>query len=436
MLLFSLATTILAVLLCGLAPAFSATRAGISLDIKTNSSGHARATQSRLGSFLVASQVALAVTVLAAGGLLLHSLFNLETMDAGFDRDHVLTVDMDGTSAGHTPEKVRGFYDQLLEKARSLPGVRSAAISSFVPLSGRMMGINLLVEGYTARAGEDMHVFLTGVMPGYFDTLGIQLLQGRDFTPQDTPNSPRVAIVNRTLARHYFGEQDPIGKHMQTVEGNRTFQVVGVVVDSKYNSLREDARDFFYLDTLQNASPPAVLCTLSIRVAGNAALLRNTLPELIHSLDGSVRVTKIATLHELARDSVHMDRLIAVLCGAFGMVALTLTCIGLYGVLSFSVARKTNEIGIRVALGAEPAYVFRLFVIRGMRLVMAGLLVGLAGALASASLLKSLLFGVERGDPVTFSGICLLLILSAFAACYFPARRAMSVDPMVALRHE
>jgi predicted permease len=438
-LLFSLATTLLAVLLCGLAPAFSATRVDMSHDIKTYAADRRHGMQARLGSLLVVGQVAMSVTVLVAGGLLLHSLLNLETMDVGFDREHIIALDMSG-NAKRTPEQVKNFYDQLLEKAGALPGVRSATMSSFAPVSDRVIGINLrAADGYTARPGEEMKVFLVGVQPGYFSTLGIGLLQGRDFVAQDAPSKPqvssvpRVIIINRSLARHYFGDQDPIGKRLHTVEGNGTWEIVGVVADSKYLSLREDATDFVYLGM---GTPSAVRNTLNVRVAGSVAELRNTLPELIQSLDSSVRVKRIATLQERIDDSLHADRLISVLCGTFSLLALTLTCVGLYGVLSFSVARKTSEIGIRMALGAEPGNIFRLFVGRGMRLVMAGLAVGLAGALASASLLKSLLFGVGRGDPITYLGICVLLALAAFAACFLPARRATRVDPLVALRNE
>jgi predicted permease len=436
-LLFSLGSTMLAVLVCGLAPAFVATRVDISQDVKMSAAGRRHGAPARLGSLLVVGQVAMSVTALVAGGMLLHSLFNLETMDVGFDSDHILALDLNGNSPGQTPEQVKNFYERLLEKASTLPGVRAATLSSFAPVSGRMIGVNVRVEGYTAHAGEDMHVFLLGVRPGYFGTLGIELLRGRDFALRDSPSSPPVAIINHSLARHYFGDQDPVGGRLEFVEGNHTMQIVGVVADSKYNDLREVATDFVYLPSLQRPpTPAAVRSTLSVRVAGTVASLRNALPALIRSLDGSVRVTRIATLRELIDDSLHADRLIAALCGTFSLLALTLTCVGLYGVLSVTVARKTSEIGIRMALGAERGHIFRLFVGRGMRLVIAGVLLGLGGALASTALLKSLLFGVGRGDPITLLGIVLLLAIAAFAACYLPARRATRVDPLVALRSE
>jgi len=435
-LLFSLVTTLLAVLLSGLAPAFSATRVEMSQDIKTYAAESSRGAQARLGNMLVVAQVAMSVTALVAAGMLLHSLLILETMPIGFDRDHILALDMNGNATGHTPQQVKNFYDRLVERVSVLPGVRSATLSSFAPNSGRVFGINLRVEGYIPHAGEELKAFLVTVRSGYFKTLGIELLQGRDFTVQGSPDSSRVAIINRSLARHYFSSHDPVGKRLEFVEGNHSFQIIGVVADTKYNDLREEPVDLVYLASYQGIPNSVIRGTLSVRIAGNMASLRKELPELIHSLDESVRVSRIATLRERIDDSLHADRLIAALCGTFSVLALALTCVGLYGVLSFNVARRTGEIGIRMALGAERRHIFRLFVGRGMRLVTIGLLIGLTTALASTSLIKTLLYGVGRADPITLASICLLLAIAAFAACIMPARRATHVDPLVALRNE
>jgi predicted permease len=437
-LLFSMVSTVLAVLLCGLIPALSATRVDLSLDIKMNAAGRVHGAPARLGGFLVVGQVAMSVAALVAAGMLLHSLFNLETMDVGFDRDHILALDMygmSGNSPEYTNERIASFYDRLLERARALPGVRSATLSSFAPVSGSMIGVNLRAEGYEPRPGEEPKAFLNGVTPGYFSTLGIDLLQGRDFAPQDSPSSPRVAIVNRSLARHYFGDRDPIGKRLEFVESGRKFEIVGVVADSKYYDLRENATDFMCLDRLQSPpESPVINGTLSVRAAGNAGALRNTLPEMVRSLDQSIRISRVATLRERIDDSIHADRVIAALCGSFSLLALLLTGIGLYGILSFSVARRTSEIGIRMALGAQRLDISRLVVGQGMRLVLTGLVLGTAAALAAAGLLTRLLFGVGRVDPLTLIGILLLLAVTAILACHLPARRATRVDPLVALR--
>jgi putative ABC transport system permease protein len=246
-----------------------------------------------------------------------------------------------------------------------------------------------------------------------------------------------VAIVNRSLARHYFDDRNPIGRRLEFVEGGRKFEIVGVVADSKYYDLRENATDLMYLDKLQSLTdPPVIHGTLSVRAAGDAASLRNTLPGIVRSLDQSVRITRMETLRERIDDSIHADRVIAALCGGFSLLALLLTGIGLYGILSFSVARRTSEIGIRMALGAQRTDISRLVVGQGMRLVLTGLVLGTAAALASAGLLQRLLFGVGRVDPLTLLGILLLLAVTAVLACHLPARRATRVDPLVALRTE
>jgi predicted permease len=435
-LLFSLATTVIAVLLSGLAPALFAAKIDINQQIKTHSSDN-RGAQARMGGLLVSGQVAMSVTALVAGGLLLHSLMNLETMPVGFDREHILALDMNGNASGHTAQQVENFYDRLLEQASALPGVQSATLSSFAPVSGRVLGVNLRVPGYTAQSGEELKAFLNGVRPGYFSTLGIELLQGRDFTRQDSQLSLHVVVINRSLADHYFPNQNPIGKRLQFVEGGREMEIIGVVADSKYLDLREPSTDFVYFNSTQaHTSDPIIESTLSVRAAGNLNSLRIALPELIRSLDASVRVTWVATLGERIDNSLNAERLIAFLSGIIGFLALALTCIGLYGVLSFRVGRSTIEIGIRMALGAQRGQIFRLFIGRGMRLVLAGFIVGLVAALASAAFIKSFLYGVGRGDPVTIVGICVLLTAFAFAACFLPAHRAMRVEPLVALRDE
>jgi predicted permease len=299
-----------------------------------------------------------------------------------------------------------------------------------------VIGINVTVDGYTLKPGEVANERFIGVSPGYFETMGIPLLMGRDFTEADVhPNSPSdlltsVAIINRTMARRFFGDGNPIGKYFHFVEGGTRppLEIVGVVADSKYNDLREGPTDFFYL--------PGTHGDLQIRASGSAKSLAGPLLEIVHSLDGSVTVTSIKTLREQVDDSLHPDRLIAALCGVFSILALALTCVGLYGVLAFQVARRTGEIGVRMALGAQPRDIFRLVVGQGLRLTVSGLALGLIAALGASSMLASLLFGVKQTDPLTFLGVSVFLLDAAALACYLPARRAMRVDPMVALRHE
>jgi predicted permease len=435
-LLFTAVALALTVLLCGLAPALSATRGELAEGLKAQGSGsHRSSTESRLGKILIVAQVALSMMLLMVAGLLLRSLWKLETFDAGFDRDNVLVVTTNGFAASETRVEMAVFYNRLLERVKQLPGVRSACYSSFTPISGKEVGVNVTVEGYTLRPGEVANEQFTGVSPGYFETMGIPLLEGREFTEADvhedsnSPQSTTVAIINRTMARRFFGDTSPLGKHFRFVEGNRPLQeIVGVVADSKYNDLREMPIDFFYI--------PGTHGELEIRASGFTKSLVGLLREILHSLDSSVTITSIETLRERVDESLHSDRLIAGLCGAFSLLALALASIGLYGMLAFSVARRTSEIGIRMALGARPRDIFRLIAKQGIALTLLGLGLGAAGAVASTSLLASLLFGVHRGDPLASVAVCVLLLLAALLACLVPARRAMRVDPVIALRCE
>jgi putative ABC transport system permease protein len=438
-LLFTLAATAATVLLCGLVPAISATRLEARPNLSVRGAGEGRRyLPLRLGKNLVLGQVALSVALLLTSGLLLHSLINLETFDAGFNRDRALSAVMNGSATARSPQQVGHFYDRLLARVQALPGVQSASLSLFTPVSGRELGINLRVEGHDTQAGEETHAFFNSVGPNYFASLGIPLLAGRDFSAQDTPDAPPVAIINQTMARHYFGDQSPLGKTFMTVEGHRgPFEIIGLVSDSKYNDLREQTPDFFYMDRLQSPPPTVVRSTLVVRAAGaSAAMLASPVRNLIRRLDDTVTISSVKTLREQVDESLGQDRLIASLCGAFSLLALVLTCIGLYGLLSFNVARRSGEIGIRMALGAGKRGIFRLVIGDGIRLVLPGLLLGMAGALFADKLVRSLLFGVRRADPATFITIAALLALAALLACYVPARRATAVDPLAALRNE
>lgn len=435
-LLFTSILLALTVLVSGLAPALSATRGQLAEELKAQGGGsHRSSTQSRLGRILIVAQVALSMILLAGAGLLLHSLYNLETFDAGFDRDKVSIVTINGYSASRTRDQVAAFYDQLLQRVKQLPEVHSASYSSFAPISGKEVGVNVVVEGYTLRPGEVANERFVGISPGYFETMGIPLLQGRDFAQQEIhPDSPSyqstsVAIINRTMAHRFFGDSSPLGKHFHFVEGNRPpLEIVGVVADSKYNGLRESPTDFFYI--------PGTHGDLEIRTNESAATLAGPLRGILQSLDSSVDIVSIKTLREQVDDSLHPDRLIAALCGTFSILALVLTSVGLYGALAFHVARRTSEIGVRMALGAHPRDIFRLIVGQGMRLTVSGLVLGIIAAVGATSPLASLLFGVKRTDPLAFLGVSAVLLFAAGLACYLPARRAMRVDPMTALRDE
>jgi predicted permease len=430
---FAAAVLTITVLFCGLIPAIASTRGDLTSDLKVSGANAAHAaSRSRLGNLLLGAQIAISVIVLVAAGLPLHSLFNLETYDLGFDADHVLAVTLSGKAASPA------FYDELLDRAKYLPGVEAAAYSALTPLSGNMIGINLAVPGYTPRSVAETHAFFNDVSPGYLTAMRIPLLEGRDFTSQDTAaQAPRVAIINRTMAEHYFHREDPVGRVFGFAGGQGlanlpTLRIIGVVADSIYLDVREKPGDVFY----GPYGRATVRASLVLRASANPAALAGAASDLIRSLDRSVKIETIETMRHQVNESLHEDRLIGALCGVFAALALALTCVGIYGVLSFQVARRTNEIGIRMALGGHRRDILALILLCGMRILAAGLVVGVAGALAITRVMAHMLFGVSPSDLLTYGAVGLVLLLVALAACYIPARRATRVDPMVALRYE
>jgi putative ABC transport system permease protein len=311
----------------------------------------------------------------------------------------------------------------------------SVSYSGFTPMSSKEVGVNIEAEGYTMKPGEVANVRFVGVSPGYFDTMGIPLLVGRDFTQADIRADSQsyqvtnVAIINKTMVERFFGGSNPVGKHIRFVEGNRPpLEIIGVVADSKYNHLRESATDFFYI--------PGTHGDLEVRTSMPGIKLSDSIREVLSSLDNSVRIMEIGTLRQQVDESLYPERMVSALCGTFSILALTLTCVGLYGLLAFDVLRRTSEIGIRMALGAEPRDIFQLVVGQGMRLTCLGLALGSLGGICAGMLLASFLFNVRQTDAPTYLGVSVVLFGASALACYLPARRAMRLAPMVALRHE
>jgi predicted permease len=430
------ATIILAltVLLAGLVPALLATRSSVGRDLQTQTATAAKSvTFSRLAKAFLVTQVALSVALLCAATLLARSLRNLETFNAGFDRDRVLTLTL--TASSH--DSSSNFWsvysasatDRILAHVRALPGICSASLSTITPISNHEFGINVSPYPQSASASDVFNAEFNTVSPHYFETLGIPLLVGRDFTPEDLVQSPaRVAIVNLAMARRLFGSQSALGKQFRTIEGKfPPRQIVGIVANSKYNDLRERDLEFFYL---LGAGP-----TLEVRVAGNATPLIPSLRELISDVDPTLTVSTAATLRSQVYESLRHDQIISALCGCFSFLALLLTCAGLFGALSFSVASRTAEIGLRRALGAQPRQIFSLILGQGISFVVIGLILGYVLAYFSASLLSSLLFGIHPRDLSTYAVVLLFFLAISALACFLPARRASHLDPALALRH-
>ncbi len=414
----------------GLAPAFRAARIDAGPALKET---RAMSPANRLAKMLVVSQAALSLVLLIGATLLARSLQNLETMNPGFDRNNVLIVGLDTEAAGYKGAGLNRYYQQLLARIPQVPGIRSASAALIIPISGGGISNVVEVEGYTPRPEEDKEADVSPVAPKYFETVGTPLLAGRDFTLQDRDGAPKVAIINQTMARYYFRNANPIGRHVSTkFTGN--MEIVGVVGDAKYLSLRETTPRTLYLPYFQRELPwgPALFVRTSLPISAIATPLRSA----VRALDKNVPVKDIWTLYQQVEQSLISERLIAMLSSFFGLLALLLACIGLYGVMSYSVVRRTNEIGIRVALGAARWDVLRLVLQETMLLVAVGIGIGLPVALVSTRLIRSQLFGLEPNDPATICAATLLMLAVSALAGYLPARRAARVDPMEALRHE
>ena len=427
-LLLSLATGVL----FGLAPALQASRAELVPALKDESriavQAGGRWSPRRI---LVMAQTALSVVLLIGAGLFLKSLRNAQRIDPGFDANGLLLLSLD-TSLGRQEEsRSSPFLRQLLERVRSVPGVRLVSASNDVPLGlgGSRRGIS--IEGYQPQSGEDMEVHSNVVGPEYFRTMGIPLVRGRDLTEADGPGSPGAAIVNESFARRYWPGRDPLGRRLRM--GSNPLEVVGVASDGKYRTLGEDPTPFFYVPLLQH---PRGGITLHVRADGAPEGLAAAVRREVRALDPTLPVFDVKTMKEHLGLSLLPARLAGSALGAFGLVALLLGAVGIYGVMAYWVSQRTREMGVRIALGANPRDLLSMVIAQGMGLAAVGVAAGLAAALAAGRAVSSHLYGVDGTDLATFVAVPVGLAAVALLAVYVPARRAMKVDPMVALRYE
>ncbi len=420
----------------GLAPALSASRtgAGPSLHAFTRNltgsfEGH------RLGQALVVAQVALSLILVIGAGLMVRTLRNLETFDAGFSRQGVLLFGIDPTEVGYMGGRRAQFYQQLEQGVSQMPGVRSVSFSYATPIGGLLRELSISIEGHTPQPHEEMHSYVDFVGPRFFETIGIPLLIGRDFGPQDHPGSARVAIINQAMARRFFAGQNPIGRKLgwNRGKGNQECEIIGIVGDAKYLSLREAMLPIVYSNALQGDLGDL---TVEVRTAWNPIGLLPQIRTLLHTFDSRLAPWNPTTLAEQVDASLYQEKLVSTLSSFFGVLALLLACVGLYGIMAYAVARRTNEIGIRMALGAERSDILRLVATQGLKLTFIGLGIGILASLASTRLIGTLLYDVKPTDPLTFVSVSLLVTMLALLASYLPAHRATKVDPMTALRHE
>jgi predicted permease len=435
---FTAAIALLATMLFGLAPALRGTRLDLTPALK-ESAGSLGSKRSRqgLGKGLVVSQVALSLLLLFGAGLFVRTLENLENLDPGFDRKGVLLFDLDPTKSGYKGPAVSTLYKQLLEHIDAIPGVGSASLLEMEPITGGGGWDNSVsVEGYSSRPDENTTVYLNSVGPRYFETLHTPLLLGRDFSSQDTETSQKVAIINQTMARYFFGNSNPIGRKFGWYgdgQNRAQFEIVGVVKDSKYGILREQIPRTAYLDCFQL---PLGGMTIAVRTSLKPSAVISQIRKEIRSIDPGLRPGGFTTLEEHVDNSLGHERLMATLSSLFAGLAVLLACVGLYGVMAYAVARRTNEIGIRMALGAGRAQIVGTILRDSALLILAGVALGLPFAIAAARLISSRLYGLKPADPMTIAGAIILLTAVAALAGYIPARRATKVDPLVALRNE
>ncbi len=433
-LVFTFGVSVLTGLVFGLMPALQTTRADLvsSLKDEGGSTGNERFRRLGLRDALVISQLALSLVLLISAALFVRSLRNAITFDPGFAAQKLVSASLETSSAKLTRQQSQTFYDQTLERMRNVPGVQGATLSVITPLTGGGQRRNIVFDPYQPQPGEDMELNTNVVGPDYFRTLEIPIVRGRDFGPQDVARGVGVAIVNEEVARRYFNG-DALGKRVRIDSEGQFLEIVGVARTAKYRNLREEPLPFIYLPLAQNFQPDM---TLLVRTAGDPATMLGSLRNEIQSATKGVPISAAKPMSALIADELAVDRMIAVLLSVFGAVALLLAAIGIYGVMGYAVAQRTREIGIRIALGAERSDILAMVVRRGMTLTLIGVGIGLVLALVLTRLLKTSLFGVSATDPLTFGALVILLIAVALPACYFPARRATKVDPMVALRSQ
>jgi len=457
---FTLAVSVLTGLLFGFAPAWQATKLNLTASLKDQMGGSTSRSGLTLNKFLVVAQVALSLFLLVGAGLFVRSLRNLRTLDAGFNHENVVQFNLD-TGSGYKSAQRSQLYHQLLARLEALPGARSATLSSFSLLSGNTNGNRIVVPGYNPAPDEDLICRTLLVGPRFFETMQMPVLSGRDFGPQDerpvaaavvansTPPTPAPAtptpapatdapplsaVINQTMARYFFGNENPLGKRFSLRNGGPPMEVIGVVKDAKYETLREPTQRTYYLYYFQQ--PERFGMTFQLRTGSDATAYAATIQQLVRELDPQLQVVRLRTMTEVVSQSLVQERFTAQVASAFSLFALLLACIGLYGVMSYAVTRRTNEIGIRMALGANGQAVVRLVMREVFVLVGVGISLGLVAALATTRLVSSLLFGLTPGDPLTITLATMLMIGVAALAGYLPAHRASRVDPLVALRHE
>ncbi|HEY2169480.1 MAG TPA: ABC transporter permease [Candidatus Angelobacter sp.] len=436
---FTLLVSVVTGIIFGFAPMLRVLRPDLSCSLKEHAG--IRDHRHRLGArkIFIVAQVALSLLLLVTAGLFVRSLRKIYDLDVGFNKENLLLVTLQ-PSAELSGARLKIVYQDLLDKVNALPGVKSSSLSMSSFADGNINLGPFVVEGYTPKPGEDRSLQGDIVSPGFFNTMGIPLRLGRDFRQQDDANATRVVIVNETFARYFFGAASPLGKHFAWSRLDRQpMEIIGVVKDAKYSNLKERTPPYYYTAFLQQDQMASIVRLLEVRTAANPATVSAAVSSAVDSING-VRADTISTMTVQVEESLQQEKMLAQVSSSFGVFALLLACIGIYGVMAHSVTSRTNEIGIRMALGAEPFDVLWMVLREALFLVGLGIAVGIPAALAgtrlASSLVSGLLFGMKASDPVTMALAALMMAVVALLAGYLPARRATKVDPLVALRYE
>ena len=433
-LLFTLALGFAVALLAGIAPALHAAKGNVHEMLKEGGRTGSSVHSNRLRGLLVTSEMALAVVALIGAGLLVKSYRQMSDIRPGFDPEHVAVAQLDLSAASYDAQQADSFYQRLSEHLERQPGVAAVSYADYVPLSiSAGSWEDLQIQGYVPLPGDNMKIYRSLVSPGYFGLMKIPILEGRDFNMRDDITAPPVMIVNQEFVRRYIATGIAVGR---LVRGwGKWFRIVGVVQNSKIYRLTEAPQPYFYVPMRQIYRPEMGL-VFYVRASSSISSAITALQRQAQAVDPAVPVFDVTSLNDIIAASLFAQRISASLLGVLGNVALLLAAVGLYGVMAYSVAQRTNEIGIRMALGALSRDVLRLVLGQAAKLAMMGVVVGIAVALALTRLMSTLLFGVSATDPTTFAGVALLLAVVALAASYIPVRRAMKLDPVVALRYE
>ena len=438
-LVFTLGVSILTGLFFGLVPALKVSRLDLNEMLKEGGRGSAGSLgRSRMRTLLVISEIALSLVLLVGAGLLIRSFVALLATPPGYDPSRVLTATLEFPPSKQTESEL--FFQQVAARVRALPGVEAAGVTSLLPLTAMDTNVEFRIEGRPApQPGAEAVARPYSVDPYYFRAMSIPMLKGRSLTEMDMEGSKRVVVINESLARRYFAGEDPVGKHLRLSNPYRkseffTYEVVGLINDVHYRGVNVPASPEYYVPFLQMVPDRMILVVRSNTL--DTASLTSSVRAAITEVNKGALVWDVRQMEQRVSDSVAPQRFNTILLGLFALVALALSTTGILGLMSYTVAERTHEIGVRVALGAQRADILKLIVIPGMLLTACGIVLGSGAAFALTRLMSGLLFGVSPTDPVTFVSIAALLVMVALAGCYFPARRAMKVDPLIALRYE